>query len=83
MKWKTIVQVVHRVALIVEEEKKTPHLEDLICDCCNRSVEKLFKYVGSQYCAECILEDFEEINEDNFFRIFMRIKKMTKKEKEN
>ena len=46
--------------------EKTPHLEDLVCDCCNRSVEKLFKYDGSQYCAECILEDFEEINEDNF-----------------
>ena len=49
-----------------EEQEKTPHLEDLVCDCCNRSVEKLFKYDDSQYCAECILKDFEEINEDNF-----------------
>ena len=27
--------------------EKTPHLEDFVCDCCNRSVEKLFKYIDN------------------------------------
>lgn len=46
--------------------RKYAELEDLTCDLCGDSVEKLYVAEGKQVCASCVLKDYDEINEDNF-----------------
>lgn len=42
-------------------------LDDLICDECGESADKLYVVDGKQLCANCVLEGYVEINEDNWF----------------
>lgn len=32
------------------------------CDKCNDEVDRLYLYGGSEYCADCLLEEFESVD---------------------
>lgn len=37
---------------------------ELICDCCHEVVDKLYVVDLEQWCADCLLDSFEEVNID-------------------
>ena len=40
------------------------HAVHLYCDICHSDVDKLYEYDGSDYCEECLLEQFDSIDID-------------------
>ena len=36
----------------------------LICDCCGEEVYDLYLIDGEQYCADCLLQQFEKVEVD-------------------
>lgn len=37
----------------------------LICDECGGDVDRLYVYGGNEYCADCLLEQFEQVDIDD------------------
>ena len=41
------------------------HVQRCICDNCKADVERLFWINGEQWCEDCVIGQFEEVDYDN------------------